>query len=140
MNKIQTLQPWSSPKIEKEYLKERYNNSNQNSYGYGHGRYKPGNPVQQSVISLCSTSRGSKTHPYIKSLFCARKTPNMQLAGRLKNFTENQNILTNNTEILSLVEGYTIPFHEIAQQKSISNSPKLSQEEKILVQKEIHEM
>ena len=36
-------------------------------------------------------------HPYIKSLFCARKTPNVQLAGRLKNFIENREILTNDT-------------------------------------------
>ena len=64
----------------------------------------------------------------------------MQLAGRLKNFIENWKILTNDTEILSLVEGYAIPFHEIPQQKNIPNSPKLSPEEKILVQKEIHEM
>ena len=79
-------------------------------------------------------------HPYIKSLFCARKIPNVQLAGRLKNFIENWKILTNDTEILSLVEGYTIPFHKIPQQKNIPNSPKLNQEEKILVQKKIREM
>ena len=36
-------------------------------------------------------------HPNIKSLFCARKTPNVQLAGRLKNFIENREILTNDT-------------------------------------------
>ena len=75
-------------------------------------------------------------YPHIKSLFCARKIPNVQLAGRLKNFIENWKILTNDTEILSLVEGYTIPFHEIPQQKNIPNSPKLNQEEK----KEIHDM
>ena len=79
-------------------------------------------------------------YPHIKSLFCARKIPNVQLAGRLKNFIENWKILTNDTEILSLVEGYTIPFHEILQQKNISNFPKLNQEVKILVQKETHEM
>ena len=54
-------------------------------------------------------------HPYIKSLFCARKIPNVQLAGRLKTFIENWKILTSDIEILSLVEGYTIPFHEIPQ-------------------------
>ena len=79
-------------------------------------------------------------HPYIKSLFCAREIPSVQLAGSLKNFIENWKILTNDTEILSLVEGYTIPFHEIPQQENIPNSPKLSQEERILVQKEIHKM
>ena len=79
-------------------------------------------------------------HSYIKSLFRARKIPSVQLAGRLKNFIENWKILTNDTEILSLVEGYTIPFHEIPLQKNIPNSPKLSQEKMILVQMEIHEM
>ena len=79
-------------------------------------------------------------HPYIKSLFCARKIPNLQLAERLKNFIENSKILTDDTEILSLVEGYTTPFPEIPQQKYIPNSSKLSQEENILVRKEIHEM
>ena len=67
-------------------------------------------------------------HHYIKSSFCARKIPNAQLAGRLKTFIENWKILINDTEILSLVEGYTIPFHEIPRQKNIPNSPKLSQE------------
>ena len=41
---------------------------------------------------------------------------------------------------MSLVEGYTILFHEIPQQKNIPNSTKLSQQEKVLVQKEIHKM
>ena len=30
-----------------------------------------------------------RKHPYIKSLFYARKIPNVQLAGRLKNLIEN---------------------------------------------------
>ena len=75
-------------------------------------------------------------HPYIKTLFCARKIPNVQLAGTLKNFMENWKILKNDTEILSLVEGYTIPFHKIYQQENILNSPKLSQEVKIIAQRE----
>ena len=79
-------------------------------------------------------------HPYIKSLSCARKIPNVQLAGRLKKFIENPNILTNDTEVLSLVEGYATSFHEVLQQKNITNSPKLGQEEKILVLKKIHKM
>ena len=77
-------------------------------------------------------------HPYIKSSFCARKIPNVHLPERLENFIENWKILTNDTEILPLVEGYT--FHKIPQQKNIPNSPNLSQEEQILVQKEILKM
>ena len=126
--------------ITSKYSKKWYNNANQNSYGYRYGKYKPGNPTKESGISLCSSSGGSKTNTSlnIKSLFCTQKIPNVQLAGRLKNFTENWEILTNDTDILSLVEGYTIPFPEIHQQKNILNSPKLRhQEEKILVQKEI---
>ena len=79
-------------------------------------------------------------HHYIKSLSCARKIPNVQLAGRLKKFIENPNILTNDTEVLSLVEGYATSFHEVLQQKNITNSPKLGQEEKILVLKKIYKM
>ena len=51
-----------------------------------------------------------------------------------------EGVLTNDTEILSLVKDYTIPFHKISTQKNIHNSPKLIQEEKALAQKEIHEM
>ena len=68
-------------------------------------------------------------HPYMKSLFCTIKIPNVQLARRLKNFIENWKILTKDTEILSLVEGYTIPFYEIPSIENIPNSPKLNQEE-----------
>ena len=67
-------------------------------------------------------------HPYVKRLFCTTKIRNVQLAGRLKNFSENWKILTNDIEILSLVEGYTILFHELPEQKNILSSPKLSQE------------
>ena len=69
----------------------------------------------------------------LKNLFCRRKIPNVKLAGKLKNFTEYW-------KIISLLEGYTITFHKIYQQKKILNSPKLSQKEKILVQKENHKM
>ena len=34
--------------VTSQYSKKRYNNSKQNSYGYGYGKYKRGNSVQQS--------------------------------------------------------------------------------------------
>ena len=64
-------------------------------------------------------------NPCIKSLYCVTKIPNVQLAGRLKMFLENWKILTNVIEILSLAEGYIIPFHEFPQQKNIANSLKI---------------
>ena len=60
------------------------------------------------------SSGESKTHTSLhKKLILWKKNSNLQLAGRLKNFIQNWKILTKDTEILSLVEGYTIPFHEI---------------------------
>ena len=113
-----------------QYSKKRYNNGNQNSYGYGYHKYKPGNLVQQSEISLCSSSGWSKTHTSLhKKLILCNKNSKCALAGRLKNFIENWKILTKDIEILSLVEGYTIPFYEIPTIENIPNSPKLNQEE-----------
>ena len=57
-----------------QYSKKRNNNSNQNSYGYENGKYKPGNSVQQNGISLCSSSGGSKTHTSLhKKLILCKK-------------------------------------------------------------------
>ena len=76
------------------------------------------------VEFLCVVPAEDLKHidPYIKSLFCTRKIPNVQLARRLKNFIENWKFLTNDTEILSLVEGHTMPFH-----KKTEEHPKFSQ-------------
>ena len=60
---------------------------------------------------------------YIKSLFCARKIPNVQLAGKLKNFIENWKILTNDTEILSLVVGLKYHFMEFLNKKTSQTLP-----------------
>ena len=70
--------------------KPRYNNGIQNSDGYGYGKYKPGNLVLQKKLPYVILVQDLKSiHPCNKSLFCARKIPNVQLAGRLKNFIEN---------------------------------------------------
>ena len=49
-------------------------------------------------------------HPWVKSLFSARKVPNLPLAGRLKHFLEAWEILTKDPEILEIVKGSKIPF------------------------------
>ena len=58
-----------------QYSKKRCNNGKQNSYGYGYGKYKPGNLVQKSGISLCSSSGGSKTNTSLhkKLILCKKK-------------------------------------------------------------------
>ena len=88
-----------------QHSKKRYNNGNQNSYGYGYGI----NTNQETLFNkvqfpyVVPVEDLKHIHPYIKSLFCARAIPNVQLAGSLKNFMENWEILINDTEILSLV-------------------------------------
>ena len=67
-----------------------------------------------------------------------KKNSKCAVSGKFKKlYRELEN---SDTEILSLGEGYTISFHKISQQKNIPNSPKLSQGEKTLVQKEIHKI
>ena len=61
----------------------------------------------------------------------------MQLAGKLKNFIENWKTLTNNTEVLSLVEVYSIPLSSTEKHPKFS---KIMSGNKIIVQKVHHEM
>ena len=48
-------------------------------------------------------------HPLVQSLF-TKDIPNLPLAGRFSHFKENWEKLTQDQEILSVVEGYEIPF------------------------------
>ena len=95
-NKIQTLSPRPSPDTEKEFwratttkassqerndvtvFEKRYS---QNSYGYGDGKYKLGNPVQQSGIFLYSSSRESKTD---KKLILCKKNSRCVVSRKVK--------------------------------------------------------
>ena len=63
----------------------------------------------------------------------------MQSAGRLKSLERNEKFWQTAQKFCRrTIECYAIQFQEISQQKNIINSRKLGQEEKILVQKEIH--
>ena len=114
VNNIQTLSPWSSPDNKEfrwttttkassperktsQYSKKRDNNGNQNSYGYGYGKYKPGNLVQQSGISLFSTSAGSKTHASLhKKLILCKRNSKFAVSRKVKNLyrkLENSDLL-----------------------------------------------
>ena len=55
------------------------------------------NKVEFSYVVPVEDLKHIFTHPYIKSLFCARKSLIVQLAGRLNNFIENWKILINDT-------------------------------------------
>ena len=52
----------------------------------------------------------SIVHAWVKSLFYARKVPNLLLAGRLKRFLEEWEIITKHPEILEIVKGFKKPL------------------------------
>ena len=102
-SKIQTLSSRPSPDTEKEfrratttkassqerndvqYSKKRCNNGKQNSYGYGYGKYKPGNLLQKSGISLCSSSGGYKTDTSLhKKLILYKKNSKCAVSRKVK--------------------------------------------------------
>ena len=58
-------------------------------------------------------------HPWVKSLFSARKVPNLPLAGKLKNFLEAWDILIKDPEILEIVKGFNLPFLKTPTQERV---------------------
>ena len=79
-----------SGKERRQFSKKRYNNGNQNSYGYGYDKYKPRNLVQQSEISLRSSSGGPKTHTSLhKKLILSKKNSKCAVSRKVKNLIEN---------------------------------------------------
>ena len=142
-NKEQTLSPRTSPDTEKgfrratttklllrkgkrsQYSKKRYNNDNQNSYGFGYRKYKPGNQVQQSAISLCSSSRESKTHtPLHKKLSLCKKNSKCAVSRKVKKlYRELEN--SDKRHITSVVSRGL--YNTIPRNSSTEKHPKLTQ-------------
>ena len=110
-----------------QYSKKRYNSGNQNSYGYGYGKYKAGNIVQQSGIFLCSSSGGSKTHFYTslhKKLILCKKNFNCAISRKVKQlYRELEN--SDKPYINSVV--ITELCRSISQNSPTEKHPKLSQ-------------
>ena len=65
-----------------------------------------------NIPNLLSEWEIENVHPLIKNLFLSREIPKVPLAGRLKHFKKNWEVLTQDPQVLSIVEGYKIPFTE----------------------------
>ena len=65
-----------------------------------------------------------KVHSLVKGLYSKEIFPNLKLAGRLSQFLMNWKKLTQNQEILSIVEGYQIPFLKEPVQSKLPHSTK----------------
>ena len=79
-------------------------------------------------------------HPVVKQLFVGKDIPNVPLAGRLRHFLASWKLLTRDPVILSVIEGYQIPFLCSPHQESAPKEIHMSQTEKELVTMEVSEM
>ena len=94
----------------------------------------PGEKLQESQLDH------SKINPGIKNLFKDFQQPSVPLAGRLRYFTQNWRKLTNDSNILSIVEGLKLEFLEEPKQNSPPFVAKMTPEKKQLMEQEIQDM
>ena len=72
----------------------------------------------------------SKVHPLVTKLSHV-KTRQAPMAGRLKFYSENWEILTQDVNILSIVQGFKIPFSQTTFQSVSSQLARENQEERL---------
>ena len=91
-----------------------------------------------SFPHLTPTSELENVHPLTRKLISAREVPKLILAGRLKHFEEAWKILTKDSEILELVEGYKVPFNKNPVQQKIPETThtNLDQRHQVQVEKD----
>ena len=81
----------------------------------------------------------SKVHPLARNLFHI-KTRQAPFAGRLKFYSENWEKLTQDVNILSIVQGFKIPFSQTPFQFGPPQLARVNQEERLQINSEIKEM
>ena len=80
-----------------------------------------------------------EVHPLIRNLLDS-KIKQAPLAGRLRFYLKNWEKLTQDPNILAIVQGYNIPFSEEPFQEVLPTTPRVNQEERILIESEVQEM
>ena len=81
-----------------------------------------------------------RVHPLVKALFPIYSVPVGPLAGRLSLFYSNWTKLTQDPNILNIMQGFEIPFLEKPYQAKLPNPPVLNHEQSSLVREEAKEM
>ena len=81
----------------------------------------------------------SKVHPLVRNLFHIKERQ-APLAGRLKFYSENWEKLTQDGDILSIVQGFKIPFSQTPFQFGPHKLARVNQEERLEINSEIKEM
>ena len=70
-----------------------------------------------------------RVHPLVKALFPIYSVPVGRLAGRLSLFYSNWTKLTQDPNILNIIQGFEIPFLEKPYQAKLPNPPVLTHEQ-----------
>ena len=128
---------------------------NSQKYGYGGQNYRQSGSSRgsffQSKGKTCTTKGGTfeqqtktsrlngltQVHKAIKLLFKHMSVPSLRLEGRLKSFLPPWQILTQDRQILSIVEGFEIPLSSKPMQEKLPISMKTTLEQTELIDKEV---
>ena len=100
-------------------------------------KHWPPNKISFSYPQCFNVSR---VHPLVRALFPTNPIPEVLLARTLKFFYSNWAKLTQDLNILNIIQGFEIPFLENPVQGKLTNPPDLNQEQSKLVKEALKEM
>ena len=104
------------------------------------GSFSPKSPKEVSFLSSNIVQVNSLcVHPVIKSIIRQDSTKSLYPAGRIKHFLDSWEVVTQNQDILSVVQGFKIPFHSTPRQRFLPPIS-MNRDESNLVDSEIQEM
>ena len=98
------------------------------------------NKVNNISLRFPQGFKMKRVHPLVKALFPIYSVPLGPLAGRLSLFYSNWTKLTQDPNILNIIQGFEIPFLEKPYQTKLPNPPVLNQKQSNLVREEVKEM
>ena len=93
-----------------------------------------------SDVALVQEEDLKLVHPIVKRLFYKKVLPNLPLAGRLKHFHKNWDLVTRGPDILALIKGFKILFLSQHLQDYVPRIPEMSKTQRDLVRVEVEKM
>ena len=93
-----------------------------------------------SEVALVLEENLKLVHPIIKRLFYKKLLPSLPLAGRLKHFHKNWELITRDPDILALIKGFKIPSFSQPVQDYVRRIPEMSKAQRELVKTEMQTM
>ena len=137
---------WCSPKIIRNIHGNQVNSSTKINIDHSfkdtevklcHSKVAPPSKISLSYPQCFNVSR---VYPLLRALFSKNPIPEVPQAGGIKLFYSNWAKLTQDPNILNIVQGFEIPFLKNPVQEKSLNPPVLNQEQSKLVKEELREM